>query len=120
MQIQIETRAPESAEFRELAEQRTRFVMRRLAWLVSRAEVQLSDANGPRGGIDKRCQVMLKTGARNILVVRAKASDWRTALDLALGRAARLLVRAWRRTQQPARRRDGINRPGRQLAVAGH
>jgi hypothetical protein len=119
MQIQIETRAPDSVEFRELAERRTRFVMRRLAWMVSRAEVQLSDANGPRGGIDKRCQVMLKAGNRNVLVVRSRAGDWRTALDTALGRAARLLLRVWQRARQPTRRREGISRSHRDLAAAG-
>ena len=40
MQVQIETRDPRSAEYRDLAEHRVRFVMRRLAWMVSRAQVQ--------------------------------------------------------------------------------
>lgn len=118
MQVQIETRDPRSAEFRDLAELRVRFVMRRLAWMVSRAQIQLSDVNGPRGGVDKRCQVMLKTDRRSVLVISSTASDWRAALDTALSRAARLLVRAWRRDRDPSRMRGHKLRLNRQMAAA--
>lgn len=110
MQVQIEMRDSRSSEFRELAESRVRFVMRRMAWMVSRAQVQLSDQNGPRGGIDKRCQVMLKTDRNGVLVIRSTASDWRSALDSALERASRLLLRMWRRGNDPARRRGSRQR----------
>ena len=33
-------------ELRDLTERRVRFVLRRLGWLVPRAEVQISDVNG--------------------------------------------------------------------------
>lgn len=117
MQVQIETRDPRSAEYRDLAEHRVRFVMRRLAWMVSRAQVQLSDVNGPRGGLDKRCQVMLKSDGRSVLVISSTASDWRAALDTALARAARLLVRTWRRDREPSRMRGNKLRTTRQLAA---
>lgn len=116
MQVLIETHDPRSAEYRELAEHRVRFVMRRLAWMVSRAQVQLSDVNGPRGGVDKRCRVLLKSDRRSVLVISATASDWGAALDTALARASRLLVRAWRR--DPSRQRGRGLRLGRQFAAA--
>lgn len=97
MQVLIKSRHPQAAELRELTERRVRFVLRRLRWLVPRAEVQLSDVNGPRGGIDKRCQVELRTDGAGSVVVASVASDWRTALDDALARAARFLLRLWRR-----------------------
>jgi hypothetical protein len=99
MQVIFDSRDPEGAQLRPLAERRVRFVMRRLAWLVPRAKVQLSDLNGPRGGVDKRCQVELKTERNGTVVVTSVARDWRTAIDSALGRAARVLVRLWRRTR---------------------
>ncbi len=97
MQVQIETRDSRNSGIRDHAESRVRFVLRRLDWMVARAQVRLSDANGPRGGIDKQCQVMLKTGRGGVLVIHSAANDWRSALDSALERAARLLVRVWRR-----------------------
>jgi hypothetical protein len=99
MQVIFDSRDPEGAQLRPLAERRVRFVMRRLSWLVPRARVQLSDLNGPRGGVDKRCQVELKTDRNGTVVVTSVARDWRTALDSALGRAARVLMRLWRRAR---------------------
>jgi hypothetical protein len=100
MQVHVKSRDPEAAPLRELAQRRVRFVMRRRAWLVTRATVELSDVNGPRGGVDKRCQVALQPLGMERVVITAVAPDWRTALDNALARAARLLLRRWHRTHQ--------------------
>jgi siroheme synthase (precorrin-2 oxidase/ferrochelatase) len=64
---------------------------------LPRAEVQFSDVNGPRGGIDKRCQIELRTNGAGPVVVSSVAKDWRTALDDALSRAARFVLRLWQR-----------------------
>jgi Sigma 54 modulation protein / S30EA ribosomal protein len=103
MQVLFKSRHPQADALRDLAERRVRFVLRRLGWLVPRVEVQLSDLNGPRGGIDKRCQVELRGAGARPVVVAAVADDWRTALDNALARAARFLVRQWRRGNDPRR-----------------
>lgn len=93
MQVVFESRDPEAARLRELAIHRVRFSMRRLAWWVPRAKVMLSDINGPRGGVDKRCQVELRTDGDRTVVITAIARDWRSAIDSALARAVRALVR---------------------------
>ena len=97
MQVQLKTRHPQAAELRELTVRRVRFALRRLAWLVPHAEVRMTDINGPKGGVDKRCHVELRTEGVGAVVVTAVASDWRTALDQALARAGRFLMRQWRR-----------------------
>jgi len=99
MQVHIESREPEATPLRELVQRRVRFVMRRLAWLVPQATVQLSDVNGPRGGVDKRCRVALQPIGMERVVITSVARDWRSALDQALSRAARALLRQWRRGQ---------------------
>ncbi len=106
MQVLFKSRHPQAAELRELTERRVRFVLRRVGWLVPRADVQMSDVNGPRGGVDKRCQVELRTDGAGSVVVTAVASDWRTALDSALARAARFLMRLWRRGSDARRLRQ--------------
>ncbi len=103
MQIIFESRDPEGALLRDTAERRLRFVLRRLTWLVPRATLHLSDVNGPRGGIDKCCQVELKTEHAGTVVIVAKARDWRSAIDDAMARAARAVLRAWRRSQEQTR-----------------
>ena len=106
MQVLFKSRHPQATDLRDLTERRVRFALRRLGWLVPRAEVQLSDVNGPRGGVDKRCQVELRTDGVGPVVASSVASDWRTALDNALARAARFLMRLWRRGSDARRMRQ--------------
>jgi hypothetical protein len=107
MQVFFTCRDAEAERMRDLAVRRVQFVMRRLAWLVPRASVQLADVNGPRGGVDKRCQVQFKTDGGANVVITSIARDWREALDSALARANRVLLRLWRRgsTQRTQSRR---------------
>ena len=93
MQVTFESRDPLAAPLRALAVDRMKFVLRRLGTLVAHARLRLSDVNGPRGGVDKRCQVELKTDAGGTVVITAASNDWRPAIDDALARAAQVLRR---------------------------
>lgn len=106
MQIIFESRDGDGAKMRDLSIERVRFVLRRLSAFVPRAKVQFSDVNGPRGGVDKRCQVELNTATAGTVVIASMASDWRTALNRSLGRASRVLARSLRRNQKPTRGRE--------------
>ena len=106
MQIIFESRDADGAKMRDFCEQRVRFALRRLAAVVPRAKVQFSDVNGPRGGVDKRCQVELKTENAGTVVIASLARDWRTALDRSLTRATRVLTRSLHRVQKPVRDRS--------------
>jgi hypothetical protein len=108
MQVLFKSRHPQAAELRDLTERRVRFVLRRRSWMVSRVEVQMSDVNGPRGGVDKRCQVELRTDGAGPVIVASVANSWRTALDNALARAARFLMRLWRRGGDSRRLRQRL------------
>lgn len=105
MQILIESRDADGVQIRDLSAERVRFALRRLNRLVRRAKVQFSDVNGPKGGVDKRCQVELSTEAAGTVVIASLASDWRTALERSLGRATRTLTRSVQRSQKPLRGR---------------
>ena len=105
MQIIFESRDADGAQLRELSVERVRFALRRMSALVPRAKVQFSDVNGPRGGVDKRCQVELSTESAGTVVIASLASDWRTALDRSLRRATRVLIRSLQRNQKPVRGR---------------
>jgi hypothetical protein len=105
MQIIFESRDADGNQMRDMSVHRVRFALRRLSALVPRAKVQFSDVNGPRGGVDKRCQVELSTDAKGTVVIASLASDWRTALDNSLRRAIRVLTRSVQRNQKPLRGR---------------
>lgn len=106
MQIIFESRDADGAQMRDLSVARMRFALRRLRTFVPRAKVQFSDINGPRGGVDKRCQVELTTEKAGTVVIASLARDWRTALDRSLGRATRVLTRSLQRAQKPVRNRS--------------
>jgi hypothetical protein len=105
MQIIFESRDADGTHMRDLSVERVRFALRRLVALVPHAKVQFSDVNGPRGGVDKRCQVELKTEGAGTVVIASLARDWRTALDRSLTRATRVVTRGLQRTQKPVRGR---------------
>lgn len=108
MQVLFESRDSEGVHMRDLAVRRLQFVMRRLAWLVPHAKVRLSDINGPRGGVDKQVLVELQTAGMGTVVITSVARDWRTALDTALARAAKTLLRTWRRGSDRSRGREQL------------
>ena len=99
MQVIFKSRDPQAAPLRDVAVDRLKFVLRRLGTLVARARLRLSDVNGPRGGVDKRCLVELKTAAGSTVVITAASHDWRTAIDDALARAAQVMRRQLQRNR---------------------
>jgi hypothetical protein len=105
MQVIFESRDADGTQMRDFSVERVRFALRRLTALVPRAKVQFSDVNGPRGGVDKRCQVELNTDSAGTVVIASLARDWRTALDRSLTRATRVLTRSVQRSQKPVRGR---------------
>lgn len=60
---------------------------------VSRVIVHLSDVNGPRGGLDKRCGVELRVKGAQSLVVEDVQADLYVAIDRAFERIGRSLHR---------------------------
>jgi len=103
MQVTFNSPDIDGRRFEALAEQRARFVLRRLSWLVPKANIRLSDVNGPRGGVDKRCQIEFTTQGSGRIVSTAMAANWRAALEAALARAARRIVRQMQRSQMHGR-----------------
>lgn len=96
--------------WRGIAERRLQFAMRRLRGEVLQAHVRLVDVNGPRGGVDQRCQIQLTTDGLGTVVVHATRRHAVQALEAALKRATTALVRQWQKQRRTARQ------PARSLA----
>ena len=71
---------------------------------ISRTIVHLSDINGPRGGVDKRCQIQVRLAALSDVVIEDTEADMYVAIDLAAERASRIVVRHLARQRRPVRR----------------
>ena len=103
MQVIFEATDPHAALLRVQIERRVRQTLKRLAWLVPRVRVHMSDINGPLGGVDKRCQVEVMTKEGGPVVVTSLAKDWFSALQSALMRATRSLLHNWQRSHPQKR-----------------
>lgn len=67
-----------------------------LGWAVQhmrKIAISLSDINGPRGGIDKRCKIQVKLGKGKSVIIEDTEADLYVAIDRAVARADRAVVR---------------------------
>ena len=62
-------------ELRDHIERRLRFALRRFATRIDRLTVRLSDVNGPRGGIDKRCRIAVALIPRGVVMLERSGDD---------------------------------------------
>ena len=82
---------------------------------VNRVRVRLSDLNGPRGGVDKCCLVEVRLEGLPVVIVEDIQSNMYTAIDRAVGRAARTVKR--RLALDSSRRRKVATQHAHQLAT---
>jgi ribosome-associated translation inhibitor RaiA len=78
--------------------------LRRLGSALGAVIVRLSDVNGPKGGVDKRCQIMLRRTGRRPVTIDELDVDAYTAVDIAVDRAARAAGRERERARATRRR----------------
>jgi ribosome-associated translation inhibitor RaiA len=93
MHIQVDARIPDASARRESTLLAVSRRLRRHGVSVGWVRVQLSDLNGPRGGVDKLCQVTVVTVGGAVLHASARALQWAAAVDQALRRVATQLSR---------------------------
>lgn len=104
MQVEISGREVKvSARLRDYIQRRVRFALERLARAIRRVHVQLRDLNGPRGGVDKSCQVRIALATAATLVVEHRSASAYAAIDSAMDKAAMSIVRRIERKQERIR-----------------
>ena len=101
MQIQFESSGPVAAGMRDIAQRRVKFTMRRVSWLIPRAIVRLTDKDHIQSGPDKCCRIELVSQLSGLVVVTSHAKTWRSAIDQALLRAAKIIRRDLERVRSP-------------------
>ena len=62
--------------------------------------VRISDMNGPKGGVDKRCQIHLKPMGLPAVIVTEVSASVSDAIDGATQRAARVVQRVLDRARE--------------------
>jgi ribosomal subunit interface protein len=90
------------------AERRALFAMGRFSPRIERVSVTLSDANGPRGGVDKECQIVARLRPSGGLRVEEQDVDVYVAIDRATERLARAVAREIARRRESRRPLGGF------------
>jgi putative sigma-54 modulation protein len=101
MQLDIQTTGFSLTDgLKSYTTQHMQFALNRNDALIVRARVWLADINGPRGGVDKRCQIELKLAGQNNIVVEDVETDLYVAIDRASERCMRTLARRVARARE--------------------
>lgn len=90
MRIDIHTsRLSLTPELRERIQRRASFALSRLGSRVARVEVHLADINGPRGGVDKRCRLLIYLDRGAAVTVERLDGDLMVLIDRCFATATR-------------------------------
>lgn len=82
MWIDIRTRGMTiDANTRGHVTRRLNYALERVGHRVNRVNVYLTDENGPRGGIDKVCRVIVYLGAGRAVLIEDEDSDLTALID---------------------------------------
>ena len=94
MQIKTDNQIKSDAEANARLEQRIRAKLRRYEQRLSHVELHVSDANGSKGGNDKRVSLEMRPAGHEPVAVHADAHRVEDAVTVAADKAARALDHA--------------------------
>jgi putative sigma-54 modulation protein len=100
-------------ELRTYLKDRLRLALTRFGRYIDLVRVYLRDANGPRGGLGKKCRVVVELPPRGRIIVTGVDTDIRAAITGTVSRAGFAVKRHVKRRQ--ARRRPPRRPVGRVL-----
>jgi ribosomal subunit interface protein len=93
MRIEIRGNVGLSDALSKYVERRFQVALGRFDKRLPLVTVRLLDENGPKGGVDKRCQATLSMPPATAIMVEESHADLYTAIDLVADRAARAVTR---------------------------
>ena len=99
-------------ELRDSIESRIQFVLGRFCNRITRVTVFLSDLNGPRGGIDKRCRIVVRLVPAGQVFVEDTDADLGVVVDRAMDRVGQSVRRELERQRERGATRDHSPPPG--------
>jgi ribosome hibernation promoting factor len=100
MKIEVRFRSLEPSDaLRDHAVRRIRCHLSRFGHEISSVLVRISDVNGPKGGVDKQCQVTARGRRLSGVIVDDLSGDAYSAIDMAVARVSRALGRELERVR---------------------
>jgi hypothetical protein len=92
-----------SADLHDYVSRRAHFSLGRFAGRIRSLSVHLTDVNGPRGGVDKLCDIRVALGLRQEVFVRERRANIHAAVAFAMDRAERAVQRQLKLTSMGPR-----------------
>jgi ribosomal subunit interface protein len=89
---------------RRIAERRLNVALRRILDRIHHVSIRLKDDNGLRGGVDKQCRVRVEVRGLGIVTTDARHDNLLAAIDKALTRARRIILKRLKRRVARSRR----------------
>ena len=86
-----------SADIINHIDHRLSFSLARTRDEIESTTITVSDINGPKGGVDKQCQVVVKPVGLGQIVIAERQHNARLAIDRCLARASQTLNRKLKR-----------------------
>jgi putative sigma-54 modulation protein len=103
MELSIRSRAVNlTDELREFVSRRLQFALDTFGDRIEDTSVYLMDLNGPRGGVDKLCQITVRARGVGDVAVREMGSSIGAALNRAARRVKYRLSETFRQADRPS------------------
>jgi putative sigma-54 modulation protein len=94
MKVRVAARGIQlSGDFNDYIRRRVHFSLGRFAARIRSLSIRLADVNGPRGGVDKCCDIRVDVGLRQHVIVRERQASLHAAVAFAMERAERAVQR---------------------------
>ena len=100
-------------ELRDFISRRLYFALGRFSPEVQGVTACVGDINGPKGGLDKRCRIIVKLKGLENVIKEVVADDLKLAVTSAADSVGRSVARALER-RRDRRRRPGVSMAGEQ------
>ncbi|OEU50968.1 MAG: hypothetical protein BA866_03765 [Desulfobulbaceae bacterium S5133MH15] len=97
-------------------ERRLRFALGRFGASINEVTVRLTDLNGPKGGIDKECLIVVKLRKGGKVIVQGSGKDCTATLNYCADRIGRAVERELSRNRKaPIRRMRRVKKTEKHL-----
>ena len=103
MDVILDSKEGLETELKTFTENRVKFSLKRLFWLVRKIKVKYSLVANAKTSCNQNCRIELKTFDHRLIEVSTTARDRRAALEMGLKKAYKHLQRAFNKTQKYGR-----------------
>ena len=103
MDVILDSKESLETEFKTFTENRVKFSLKRLFWLVRKIKVKYSLVINAKSSCNQNCRIELQTFDHRLIEVSITARDRRTALEMGLKKVYKHIQKAFNKTQKYGR-----------------